>query len=237
MVISMENISGKTILAIGGHIGDMELTCGGLLAECVLQGGRIATLALTGGEKGNPPTMSVAEYRIQKEKEAEDFVTILGGTSYVLSYADGELPDDERVRFEVCDIIREVKPDIIITHYEGSMHKDHRNCSKIVQDAWFYAAIPGFERELPKHFGQLYFAENWEDARGFQPYIYYGISKEAFELWQKAVQTHWFVTGSTSFPYFEYYSHLKRLRGIEARIAYAESFVPQAEEYKVVRQL
>lgn len=233
----MQDNIGKKILAIGGHVGDMELTCGGIMAECVVQGGSIVTLALTGGEKGTPQGMTASEYRVQKEEEAQAFAKILGGSAYVLPYADGELPDNEEVRFAVCDIIRREKPDMILTHFQGSMHKDHTNCSKIVQDAWFYAAIGGFERELPRHFAQLYFAENWEDARGFKPYIYYGISEEGFKLWEEAVQTHWFVTGSTSFPYFEYYSHLKRLRGIEARSPYAECFMPQPEEYKVVRRL
>jgi len=227
----------KKILAVGGHIGDMELTCGGLLSTCAAEGGYAVTLALTGGEKGNPPYMSVADYRRQKEAEAEAFANMLGGKSYVLEYADGELPDNDTVRFQVCDIIRREKPDILLTHFEGSMHKDHAVCSRIVQDAWFYAAISGFERELPAHFTQLYFAENWEDARGFKPYVYFGVSQEGFELWEKAVQTHWFVTGSTSFPYYEYYSHLKRLRGIEARKAYAECFMPQPEDYRVIREL
>jgi len=230
-------MSNKKILAVGGHIGDMELTCGGLMATCVAAGGSIATLALTGGEKGTPPGMTTATYRKQKEAEAETFAGILGGCAYVLPYADGELPDNETVRFQVCDIIRKEKPDLLLTHFEGSMHKDHAACSRIVQDAWFYAAIDGFERELTAHFAQLYFAENWEDARNFKPYIYFGVSEEGFSLWEKAIQTHWFVNGSTSFPYFEYYSHLKRLRGIEARKAYAECFVPQPENYRVIRDL
>ncbi|MFR7880484.1 MAG: hypothetical protein ACLU5J_02655 [Christensenellales bacterium] len=40
---------GKTILAIGGHIGDMELTAGGLMATNALNGGKNITLALTAG--------------------------------------------------------------------------------------------------------------------------------------------------------------------------------------------
>ena len=36
----MENINGKTILAIGAHVGDMELTAGALLASCAVSGGR-----------------------------------------------------------------------------------------------------------------------------------------------------------------------------------------------------
>ena len=45
---------GKTILAIGGHIGDMELTAGGVMATNALNGGKNITLALTAGERGNP---------------------------------------------------------------------------------------------------------------------------------------------------------------------------------------
>ena len=35
---------GKTILAIGGHIGDMELTAGGLMASNAIDGGTNITL-------------------------------------------------------------------------------------------------------------------------------------------------------------------------------------------------
>mgnify|MGYP002423517283 CR=1 FL=1 len=233
----MEGLKNKTIMAVGGHVGDMELTCGGILSECSLGNGRIITVALTGGEKGTPANMTVEEYRKQKESEAAAFAAMLGGTSYVLPYEDGELPDNEEVRFQVCDLIRREKPDLLLTHYEGSMHKDHAACSRIVKDAWFYASIGGFRRALPSHFAKLMFTENWEDNRGFKPYLYYGISEKGFALWQEAVKTHWFVTGSTSFPYYEYYSHLKRIRGIEARKPYAESFMLLPEDYRVVSAL
>ena len=64
----------KTILAIGGHIGDMELTAGGIMATNAIRGGKNITLALTAGERGNPAHMTVAEYRVQKIKEAESLL-------------------------------------------------------------------------------------------------------------------------------------------------------------------
>lgn len=225
------------ILSIGAHIGDAELTAGGIMASCAVNGGHIATLALTAGEKGLPAGRELNEYRAQKVHEAESFAEKLGGCAYVLDYPDGLLPDNDEVRFQVCDIIRKEKPDLIVTHFEGSMHKDHATCSKVVRDAWFYAAIGGFERELPAHFGQLRFAENWEDSNGFKPYEYIEVTPEGFALWQEAIRSHWFVTGSTSFPYFEYYSILKRLRGIEARRPYAEAFMLLPEEVKKVTKL
>ena len=125
----------KTILAVGAHIGDMELTAGGLLASIAVQGGRAVTLALTAGEKGAPSGADVSTYRQQKIAEAEAFARELGGEAIVLDHPDGLLPDNDEVRFEVCDIIRAVRPDILVTHHAKSMHKDHAACHRIVLDA------------------------------------------------------------------------------------------------------
>ncbi len=225
-----------TILAVGGHVGDMELTAGMALAKHALEGGKIVTLALTAGEKGVPAGRDIKEYREQKVREAKAFAEMLEGEALVLNYPDGELPDNEEVRFKVCDIIRKVRPDIIITHYKSSMHKDHNNTHKIVNDARFYASLPGFEREASPFFaGRLYYAENWEDGVSFRPYLYVDTT-EGYELWKEAVSTHWFVTGSTSFPYLEYYDHLSRIRGIEARKGRAECFMIPEESYRVIKE-
>ena len=52
------------------------------------------------------------------------------------------------------------------------MHKDHANCHKIVVDAAFLAAVyDGDKLEGEKAWAPVYFAENWEDREGFDPYI------------------------------------------------------------------
>ena len=112
----------KTILAIGAHVGDMELTAGALLASCAVSGGHAVTLALTAGEKGAPAGADVAAYRQEKIAQAQAFMRDLGGEAIVLDHPDGLLPNNDAVRFEVCDIIRRVKPDIIVTHHACSMH-------------------------------------------------------------------------------------------------------------------
>ncbi|MFC5452035.1 PIG-L deacetylase family protein [Paenibacillus aestuarii] len=225
-----------TILGIGGHVGDVELTAGGVMASHSLKGDRIVTLALTAGERGVPAGRDMQEYREQKVQEGKAFAEMLGGESIVFEIPDGELQDNDEMRFRVCDVIREVKPDVIITHFKNSMHKDHMTTHRIVNDARFYAALPTFEREKPAHFAaKLYYAENWEDAVDYKPYIYVDFNQEAFDLWVKAVSTHWFVTGSKSFPYLEYYKHLMRVRGIEARKEYAQTFMVPAETMRVLK--
>ncbi len=225
----------KTIMAIGGHVGDAELTCGGMLATLALQGYKVVTVAMTGGEKGNPPEMSVAAYRRQKEKEAKDFTDLLGGEAIVLPYLDGELPDNKTIRYEVCDLIRKFKPEALLTHWKNSMHKDHEATHRIVKDAQFFAALPAFERDLSPHFAKgPYYAQNWEDSVDFKPYVYMEVSKEGFELWQKAIQTSWFAMNSKSFHYAEYYAGIMRTNGLLVRKEYAEAFDIEENQKRVI---
>ncbi len=226
----------KIIMAIGGHVGDMELTAGGTLATMSLEGHQIITVALTGGEKGNPAGQSVEDYRIQKENEAKQFAEMLGGIAVVFPYKDGELPDNQEVRFELADLIRKYKPNVLITHWKNSMHKDHELTHKIVKDAQFYAGIPGFKRQNPPHYaGGPYYAENWEDPEDFHPYVYVNVSEAGFKLWQKAIDRHWFANHSKSFKYKLYYEGLKAVRGKEARKDYAEAFDVDYYSKKIVR--
>ncbi|MDF2835126.1 MAG: GlcNAc-PI de-N-acetylase [Paenibacillus sp.] len=223
-----------TILGIGAHVGDVELVAGGVLASHYLKGDKIATLALTAGERGVPDWQDVNEYKAQKIREAHTFAGMLGGEARVFDIPDGEVPDDQEIRLRVCDVIREVKPNIIITHHCNSMHKDHATTHRIVNDARFFAGLRAMEREHPAHFAaKLYYGENWEDAVDYVPYVYVDFNQEAFDLWIEALSTHWFVTGSKSFNYMDYYKSLARVRGLEARKEYAETFMIPPETMRL----
>lgn len=224
------------IMAIGAHVGDMELTAGGVLAQHAAMGDKITIVNMTPGEKGNPPHLTVEQYAEQKIREAREFAEMLGGQSIVLDYKDGELPDTDEPRFKIADLIREHKPNILITHWKNSMHKDHTITSRIVVDAQFYAGIRGFERENPAHFAAgPYFAENWEDPYDFKPYTYIDISK-GYDLWMEALKKIWFVTNSTSFKYYEYYDALSKVRGCESRKGRAQAFAVDPLSIKQVKE-
>ncbi|QVK17067.1 PIG-L family deacetylase [Mycoplasmatota bacterium] len=227
-------MANKVIMAIGAHIGDMELTVGGVLATHALKGDKIITVALTGGEKGNPPHLTIDAYRKQKEQEAHTFANMLNGEAIIFPYQDGSLPNNDEVKFKVCDLIRQYKPDVILTHWKNSMHKDHINTHYIVKDAQFYAGVPGFVRKDKPHFSPVYYAENWEDVEDYKPYVYVDIEL-GYELWLKALRTHWFVTNSKSFKYLEYYDHLSFVRGCEARKVRAQTFMIDEHAKKIIR--
>lgn len=212
------------LMIVGAHAGDAEITCGGLIAKYTRDNYEVVIVHMTLGEKGHP-RLSPEEYGRQKRKEAERAAKILGAKPIFLHYKDGEIPVNEEVKFQLCDLIREYRPDAIITHWKGSIHKDHRNTYLNVMDAIFYAALPAIKRKREAHAVKaVYFAENWEDPFGYEPHIYVDIS-DTYDIWKEAASAYAFARGETGFPYIEYYTCLFRIRGIESKFHYAQTLM------------
>jgi LmbE family N-acetylglucosaminyl deacetylase len=215
----------KTILAIGAHCGDIEVTCGAVLAKHSRQGDRVTILHLTLGEGGNP-RMTPADYGDQKRREAEDAARIIGAEPLFAPYRDGELPATEEVKRYVAGVVRSVRPSHVITHWRHSMHRDHATTHIVVNDALLLASLQAVETGQPVHRGVqgVYYTENWEDPEGFNPFLYIDTSNE-LEIWKEAVTKYQFIRGGiSSFPYLDYYASLARVRGAEAGSTYAVAF-------------
>ena len=219
--LAVSNVAAQTpapqphvILAIGAHAGDMELTAGALLIHQHKRGDRVVMLQMTLGEGGNP-RMSPATYGAQKRREALAADSVIGAETIFAPYKDGEIPNDEAVRRYVADVIRQVKPTYVITHWQKSIHKDHSNTSAIVQDAVLLASLEGVQTGHPAHRGLrgVYYADNWEDAEDFRPYVYVDVSDDMAQ-WHAAVTNYEFVRGGiSSFRYLDYYDALSIVRG------------------------
>ena len=211
------------ILALGAHAADQELSAGMVIAKYTGAGHRATILSLTPGEKGHP-SLGAEAYARQKIAEAQECARLLGAESRVLSYGDATLPVTEEITFEVADIIRELKPDVLITHWSHSIHKDHRNAHRIALDAYFYAALPRIERTHPAHrISRIYFSENWEDMEGYEPDLYIDTS-DVFAQYCEALESFELWNGGTGWPYADYYRSLARMRaclgfGLRARYA------------------
>ena len=207
----------RVILAIGAHAGDMELTAGALLIHQHKRGDRVVILQMTLGEGGNPK-MAPTSYGIQKRREAVTADSVIGAETIFAPYKDGEIPNDEAVRRYVADIIRQVKPTYVVTHWQKSIHKDHSITSAIVQDAVLLASLEGVQTGHPAHRGLrgIYYADNWEDAEDFHPYVYVDVSDDMVQ-WRAAVTSYEFVRGGVSaFRYLDYYDALSVVRGAVA---------------------
>lgn len=214
----------KTILAIGAHAGDMDLTAGLVLVKQRHLGDRVVFLHLTLGERGHP-TVGSSAYAEQKRREAQAAARAIGAEVMFGPYRDGELPNDEATKEYVADIIRRVRPSLIITHWRESLHRDHATTHAVVVDAVLLAAIDTGKAGAPRHRGaRLWYAENWEDKEEFQPYLYVDVSGH-MPAWTEMVKSYEFVRGEiSSFEYLDYYTALATVRGAEVRRAQAVAF-------------
>lgn len=223
----------RTVLAIGAHAGDAEITTGAILTRHKRLGDRVVILHLTLGEGGNPK-MSPAAYGEQKRKEALAAAQALGAEALFGPWKDGELRDTEEAARFVANVIRQVKPTHVVTHWKASLHPDHEAAHRIVNAAVLLASLEGFPSAYPRHRGLrgVYYADNWEDAEGFVPYLYVDVTED-LAAWKAAVTSYEFIRGGIStFPYLEYYEALARVRGAVAgkRFAVALEVDPFAKK-------
>ena len=229
----------RTILAIGAHAADMELTAGPILAHQKLLGDRIVILHLTLGEAGNPK-LSSAKYAEQKRREAEAAAKALGAEVIIGPYFDALLPNDDAARRYVTDVIRQIKPTHVITHWKNSIHKDHSATSAIVQDAILWTELEAVKTDQPAYRGVrgLYYADNWEDAEGFKTYFSIDVS-DSFDQWKQAIREYEMVRGGiSSFAYFDYYtSHLREMGALAGRKYAASLDVDESSKRVVIDSL
>ena len=219
----------KRVLAIGGHAADMEFSAGVAIAKYTAAGAHAVLLHLTAGEMGHP-RLSGEEYAVQKIDEAHRAAKILGGEARFLPYPDAGLPRNDEVAYLIMDVIRDVRPDVVITHWRGSFHSDHNNCHYNTIQALFYAALPSIKRAHPAHTpAQLYFAENWEDMDDYVPDVYLDTT-DVYDRWVEAASQYELFSGSVSgFRYRDYYQSLAVMRGCLAGFERAVTLMRPAD--------
>ena len=229
----------KTIMAVGAHTGDAQLTCGMLLAKHAMAGDKIVIVDLTAGERGTPPGYTEQEFRAYNVQCAAEFAKGLGGDSIVFDdYADGELERTKEIELKLARIMREYQVSSVLYHWPKSMHKDHITASQITTNASFYAALGTFPLDglKPAPIRHYLYAENWEDSEDFKPYYYFDVS-EAFPLWKENIKKLWLAENSRDFKYLRYYEALAITRGAMIKADYATAYAIDEYQKKVKMEM
>lgn len=201
------------LLFVGAHAADMEFSAGHVACLYAKEGHSVTFLHLTPGEMGHP-RLSGDEYRRQKLEEAELAAKRIGADVRTLDHPDGELVLSDEVAWEVADVIRELRPEILVTHWRGSGHSDHHNCHLVARRALFLAGLAAFKRERSSwRVPNVFYPENWEDMDEYVPDIYLDITP-AYDQYIEAARAYELFRGGVSdFPYQRYYESLASLRG------------------------
>jgi LmbE family N-acetylglucosaminyl deacetylase len=208
------------IMAIAAHPGDGMFTMGAAVAQHIHTGGRGVFISLSLGERGSNK-IPIPEYREMQRIAMQKSAESLGATAEFLPYPDGEVPNGDLISLKVCDLIRQYRPRVVISHWSGSWHKDHQNSYIVTRDAVFYAGLKTLERALPASgVHTVLFAENWEDASNYQADLYLDITP-VYDNWVKACAMFPMWRGENGFRYNDYYQSLAVMRGALAGCRYA----------------
>ncbi|MBO4290755.1 MAG: PIG-L family deacetylase [Lachnospiraceae bacterium] len=198
------------LYVIGGHSGDEAVMAGALAHKYVSHGHKVFFVSMTNGDGGHP-TLSREAYRIQKDREAAMAAQSLGAECILYPCSSGALNVGEEATGFLAELFRKSPPDLVITHWRGTIHRDHEaahwNTIRTLKQSDF--------SEVP-----LYFAENWEDKKGFLPDLWLSVDETDIEAWEKACSCFQFFRDSFyKFSYRTYYRNLFQIHGLESRSA------------------
>jgi LmbE family N-acetylglucosaminyl deacetylase len=130
----------KIFMVVAAHPDDPEFGAGGTVGKWVQEGWKAIYVICTNGDKGTPDLSMTSEKLAKiREQEQRNAAKVLGVSEIIfLGHPDGELAEGWEFRGELVRLIREYRPDIVITHdpnrkYMG--HHDHRITGITCMDA------------------------------------------------------------------------------------------------------
>jgi LmbE family N-acetylglucosaminyl deacetylase len=217
------------VLAVGAHPDDLEILCGGTLARFVKEGHEVVMCHATLGDRGSfvHTSEEIAAIRSRESKRAAE---ICGAKEATLGLHDGEVnaADPEQRRL-VVDLVRDARPDLIITHFPHDYMSDHNEVSKLVFDCSFHATLPLFDTGKPHHdkVTPIYYMDTIMGV-AFQPAEYVDVT-DVIDVKRAMLEAHetqltW-LRDHDGVDIVEEMRAATRFRGLQCGVKYAEGFV------------
>lgn len=212
------------IIAIGAHLDDLELACGGTIAKAINHRHEVRMIVLSksdyvhySGKYGRDADTAVAE--------GKNAATMLGVEQFmVYNFPTKDIPNDSSVVEILNKEFDEFEPDLIMTHWQSDTHKSHMNTSlATIAAARYFNSIIMFEPFPPA--GRSYAA--------FRPQLYIEITN-TIDIKLKALATHKSELAKYGPDWVETIKARAKLRGFEM-ISNDPNRDKYAEAYEVVR--
>ncbi|HLA41323.1 MAG TPA: PIG-L deacetylase family protein [Candidatus Glassbacteria bacterium] len=165
------SLEGLKVIMIGAHPDDCELKAGASAARWAEEGARVQLVSLTNGDAGHHISGG-GELARRRMAEAACSAEILGVSSLVLDYHDGELTPTLDLRRDVIRSIRRWQADVVISHRPNDYHPDHRYAAQVVQDAAYMVLVPNVCPDAPplaKNPVFMYFPDHFRKPLPFRP--------------------------------------------------------------------
>jgi LmbE family N-acetylglucosaminyl deacetylase len=143
----LEGAGPKRVLALGAHCDDIEIGCGGTVLRLAAEHPGLVVRWVV--------FCSTPERAAEARASAAAFLRGVESAQVVVhAYRDGFLPySGGEVKDEFEALKRDFSPDLVLTHYRGDRHQDHRLVSDLTWNTWRDHFI--LEYEVPKYDGDF----------------------------------------------------------------------------------
>ena len=217
------------VLAVGCHPDDLEIACGGTLRKYVEQGAEVHMCHVANGNQGHV-IIEPDELRIIRTAEAEAAGRIIGAKQVInLDVPDMEVDSHNlAVMAAMADVVRMVRPDVIITHNDDDYMLDHTETSRIATNGSFCSGLGHRPRkyEAFSSFIPVFFMDTLAGVN-FQPTHYVDITNQ-IDTKIRALNCHesqlkWMLEHD-NIDFADMVRTCSKYRGYQCGVAYAEGF-------------
>lgn len=136
------------LLILGAHPDDADYFGGGTATLYRQLGHDVRMVSLTDGGAGHHEMAGLGLVR-RRRQEAAASGAVIGAEYLVLDQPDGGLLPTLENRRAIIRMLREYRPDLVLTHRPNDYHPDHRYTSQLVQDAAYMVTVPAVAPEVP----------------------------------------------------------------------------------------
>jgi len=225
------------ILAIGAHPDDLEISCGGTLAKYARLGNSVFMVHAASGNVGHRviPPDELAKIR---RTEAQNAGALIGAETFWLGADDLHVRSENmELRNALVDIIRYVKPDIMITHNPDDYMDDHNETSKLVFQASMASTVTHLKtkHDFYEKLTPIYYMEPVAGI-GSIPTEFVDISDD-MDMKLKMAAAHesqqaW-LKEHDNIDFLETTKLFSRFRGYQCNVQYAEGFTYCMQYHKL----
>lgn len=230
----MKTHTKRNALAIGAHPDDLEMLCAGTLALLHARSWNVECATMTAGDCGST-TRSRAEISAIRKKEAASSAALLDARYHCLDCDDIFVMYDRPTLLKVIKLVRQIKPELVLTMSPEDYMLDHEVTSALVRTGCFSAGMKNIDTDGFEPFPgipHLYYMDPIEgkDAlgRAVHPTTIVDISgtigmKEQMLKCHES-QRSWLKTHHGIDEYIESMKALSATRGRMVGVQYAEGF-------------
>lgn len=216
------------------------MRCLGTLLRLQADGHRITFVCISAGDKGLPfdEAASLEDATAVRDREMRSVASCFSAEYHCLGREDGFVSEDMPLRRDLIKMLRELRPDVILTHWTSDYNSDHVVTAKAVTDAALFTSLPSFEPATPAIPGvPRIFYVNPGDGYGFQATHFVELDKDLVAAKECLIRRHEsqmaVMRTLRGHDYADEMTLEDRRQGARLMVAAAESFRPCLAERRV----